>query len=94
MVMFSLNTIRNSAKNVLSSLFRKPSTSKCNVIVYENDDIKAMKVDWFPTMIQVGSTSIMKFDEVVDNPRLRKFSETDDEYKERMKLLDEQENKN
>jgi hypothetical protein len=76
------------------SLFSSDEIKRIDGVVYEKNGIKAMKIDEFPTIIQAGVSTITFFDDVViDNPRLRKLSETDDEYNERMRLLDEQENK-
>ena len=87
--MFSSSTIRDTVRKLMSFMFKEtPDTG--DIIIYKKDGINAMKVKGFPTMIQVGSMSIMKLDCVVDDPRLRKLSETEDEYNERMKLLDEQ----
>lgn len=75
------------------SLFSSDEIKRIDGVVYEKNGIKAMKIDGFPTIIQAGKSSIVMLDAVIDDQRLRKLSETDDEYNERMRLLDEQENK-
>ena len=84
--MFGINTI----KNLVLSIFKDHIHKTADVITYEKNGIKAMKVDGFPTIIQAGSMTIMKLDGVATDERLRKISETDDDYN-RMRLLDEQE---
>ena len=83
--MFGLNFIRD----VLSSikLYLRENHKTGDLIVYEKNGIKAMKVDGFPTIIQAGSMTIMQLDGVATDKRLRKISETEDDYNRRMNVL-------
>ena len=83
--MFGLNLI----KDVLSSikLYLSGNNKNGDLMVSEKNGIKAMKVDGFPTIIQAGSMTIMKLDGVATDERLRKISETDDDYNRRMNIL-------
>lgn len=93
--MFGLRTLNIKFAKLfakLLSLLSHRDRMTANIVSCEFNGVKAMKAEGFPTMIQAGSSTYIILDLVVDNPRLRKISETDDEYNERMKLLDEQEN--